>query len=646
MPSVTLVLIMWLTIDGSRCSDRLAKVPASGLKSENQLLPWDEGDSYSFAVPSEAVVTAAHFSLSVDFDKKVLSGSVDLSVQRRSPAATRVVLDTRDLHITAVTNSSSGAPVAWSWGELVPAFGRPLYVELPPGDSAQISIAYSTSPNSTALAWMTPEQTAGKRHPYVYSQCQAIHCRSMVPLQDTPAVKMTYTAEVTAPAGLTALMSALREGNQTAGDFTTFRFRQPVPIPSYLIALAVGDMESRPLGNRSNVWAEPELIEKAEYEFAETEQMLELTEAMLGPYIWGIYDLLVLPPSFPYGGMENPCLTFVTPALLTGDRSMTDVVAHEIIHSWTGNLVTNRNWEHAWMNEGFTIFIERKILGRLQGNPARHLSASSGWKELADTVQTLGATSPLTWLIPRLKDVDPKDAFSLIAYEKGHTLLWHLEQLVGEEERMEAFLKAYVEKYKFQAVDSEDFRSYLLEYFSKKAKEDIFADVDWSAWFDSPGMPPYEPTFDTSLIDACSRLRQRWVDWNGTEPAPFTASDLSDLSSNQIVEFLSQLLEETPLTLTKLKKMEKVYGMNARSNAEIRFRWLRLCLLGRWKEQVPAALEMVTTHGRMKYIVPLYRELYVWEEMRNRAIDTYGRNKKYMMFVSTQSVEKALNLIK
>ena len=644
MPSVTLVLIMWLTIDGSRCSDRLAKVPASGHKSENQLLPWDEGDSYSFAVPSEAVVTAAHLSLSVDFDKKVLSGSVDLSVQRRSPAATRVVLDTRDLHITAVTNSSSGAPVAWSWGELVPAFGRPLYVELPPGDSAQISIVYSTSPNSTALAWMTPEQTAGKRHPYVYSQCQEIHCRSMVPLQDTPAVKMTYTAEVTVPAGLTALMSALSEGNETAIDFTTFRFRQPVPIPSYLIALVVGDMESRPLGNRSNVWAEPELIEEAEYEFAETEQMLELTEAMLGPYIWGMYDILVLPPSFPYGGMENPCLTYLSSVLLAGDRSLTYVVLHEIIHSWTGNLVTYRNLEHAWLNEGFTVFLERKLLGRLRGNPTRHLHASGGWKRLNETVKTLGATSPLTWLVPRLKNVDPKDALSLIRYEKGHALLWYLEQLMGEEERMEAFLKSYVMKYKLQAVDSGDFRSYLLEYFSKKAKEDTFADGDWSAWFDTPGMPPYEPTFDTSLIDACSRLRHRWVDWNGTEPAPFNASDINALSSDQIVEFLSQLLEETPLTLTKLKKMEAVYGMNVRGNAEIRYLWLRLCLLGRWKEQVPAALKIVTSYGTIRHIVPLYRELYAWEEMRNRTIDTYQLNKKSMMIISRNFVEKVLNL--
>ena len=614
-------------------------------RSNWELAPWDQGDSFSFAVPSEAVVTAAHLRLRVNFEQRVLSGSVDLSVTRRDPTARHVVLDTRDLNVSGVTETTSGSALDWSWGEWDHALGRPLTVRLPPGESARLTVTYSTSPNSTALAWLEPEQTAGRRRPYVFSQCQAIHCRSMAPLQDTPAVKMTYTAELTVPVGMTALMSALREGNETTGEWTTFRFRQPVPIPSYLIALAVGDLTSRPLGNRSSVWAEPELVDRAAHEFAETEEMLALTEAVLGPYVWGVYDLLVLPPSFPYGGMENPCLTFLTPALLAGDRSMTDVVAHEIIHSWVGNLVTNRNWEHSWLNEGITKFLERKIIGKLHGAPAMHLSASSGWKSLNDSVQTIGVASPLTWLVPRLKGVDPEDSFSTIPYEKGHTLLWYLEQLLGGSETMEAFLKSYVAKYKYQAVDSDDFRSYLVEHFSKTSKESLFVEVDWKAWFDSPGMPPYTPEFDTSLIEACNRLRQRWIEWNDTTPAPFSATDIASLSTAQIIEFLSQLLEQEPLTLTKLKLMEELYGMNARANAEIQYRWLRLCLRGRWREQVPAALQMVNLYGRLKYVRPLYRELYAWEEMRNRTIENYQDNKQYMMFVTLHTVGKDLNLI-
>lgn len=606
---------------------------------------WPEGDPSSFAVPSESVVTAVHLKLSVSFDDRVLSGSADLTVERRDPAATHVVLDTRDLTITAVTDVATGAPLSWTEGEPQPALGRSLRVQLPAGSTVQVSVAYSTQPCCTALAWLAPEQTAGRKQPYVFSQCQAIHCRSMVPLQDTPAVKFTYTAEVTVPAGLTALMSGLREGSETASNSATFRFRQPVPIPSYLMAIAVGNLESRSLGERSTVWSEPEVVDKAANEFVETEKMLETAEAICGPYRWGVYDLVVLPPSFPYGGMENPCLTFVTPTLLAGDRSLADVVAHEITHSWTGNLVTNRNWEHFWLNEGFTMFVERKIHGRMHGEPARHMSAAGGWKTLKETVNTRGKEDPLTCLVPRLVGIDPDDAFSSIPYEKGHTLLWFLEQLVGGAEQFEPFLKAYIAKFQFKTLDTEDFLSYLTEFFSDKAKEGLFEKVDWSAWFSTPGMPPYEPTFDKSLTDACSQLRRRWVDWDDSQEAPFSAADLDTLSSNQIVGFLAELLEEKPLSLTKLKKMEDVYEMNARGNAEIRFRWLRLGIAGRWLEQVPAALEMVTTQGRMKYVRPLYRDLGAWKEVRERTIETYQKNKQYMMHVSAHTVGKDLKLI-
>ncbi|XP_037072530.1 leukotriene A-4 hydrolase-like [Pollicipes pollicipes] len=606
---------------------------------------WPQGDPSSFSCPEKAAVTALNLKLRVDFAAKALVGSAELTVERRQADATHVVLDTRDLDVSAVTDLDAGAPLEWSEGAVHAALGRPLTVQLPAGGgAARLAIQYSTRPACTALAWLEPAQTAGRRHPYVFSQCQAIHCRSMVPLQDTPAVKFPFTAEVTAPAGLTALMSGLREGQEAAGEATTFRFRQPVPVPAYLIALAVGELESRSLGPRSTVWSEPEVVDKAEYEFADTERMLQTAEAICGPYVWGMYDLLVLPPSFPFGGMENPCLTFVTPTLLAGDRSLADVVAHEITHSWTGNLVTNRNWEHFWLNEGFTTFVERKIQGRLFGEPARHMSAQGGWKSLKDTIRTRGAEDPLTCLVPRLEGIDPDDAFSTVPYEKGHTFLWYLEQLVGGRDEFEPFLKAYIAKFKYKTLDSEDFRSFLTEFFAEKAAAGVFAKVDWQAWFSTPGMPPHEPAFDTSMTDACSRLCRSWSAWAEGEPCPMTAADLDAMSSSQIIEFLAQLLEEQLLSVAKLQKMEELYGMNARRNAEIRFRWLRLCLAGRWREQVPAALEMVTSQGRMKFVRPLYRDLYAWEEVRDAAIDTYRRNKPFMMHVSAHAVAKDMKL--
>jgi len=618
------------------------------MSADTGAMQWLQGDPSSHARPEEAAVTAVDLQLRVDFEKKVLHGEVELTVERRDKAARQVVLDTRDLEIATVTSVDTGAALDWQLGEeAAGGLGRPMTVQLPTGGEAvKIRIQYQTVPSCTALAWLDAAQTAGRRQPYVFSQNQAVHCRSMIPIQDTPAVKLTYTARVTVPTGLTALMSALRDGQEPTADGVTFKFRQPVPMPAYLIALAVGELESRKLGPRSHVWSEPETVDQSAYEFADTEKFLKTAESICGEYVWDQYDLLVLPPSFPFGGMENPCLTFVTPTLLAGDRSLADVVVHEITHSWTGNLVTNRNWEHFWLNEGFTMFIQRKIEGRLHGEPTRHLSAINGWKGLKEGIKTLGATNPLTNLVVQLKGIDPDDAFSVIPYEKGHTFLWFLEQMVGGAAEFEPFLKAYITKFKYAILDTEDFRTFLIDYFA--GKDGVFDKVDWDVWFNSPGMPPYEPKFDTTLADVSHALASRWVTWNpDAGPSPFTAADLEPLSSDQIVEFLGQLLQETtPLSIAKLKAMETAYGMNARNNCEVRFRWLRLGLAGRWREQVPAALKMVTEQGRMKYVRPIYRDLYAWEAVREEAIETYRKSKSAMMYVAAHGVAQDLHLEK
>ena len=301
------------------------------------------------------------------------------------------------------------------------------------GNQFKIRVSYSTTSGSTALEWLSPEQTAGKQHPFLFSQCEAIHCRSMIPCQDSPSVKATYSAEMKAPSALTVLMSGIREGEPEPvdGGLAVTRWKQEVPIQSYLIAIAVGALESRKIGPRSQVWAEASVVDQSAFDFSETETMLQKAEELCGPYVWGIYDVLVLPPSFPFGGMENPCLTFATPTLLSGDKSNADVIAHEIAHSWTGNLVTNVNFEHFWLNEGFTVFTERKIVGRMHGEPARHFSAILGWKDLQvggsslgvclndllaiqETVEVvMGPTNPFTALVPRLAGADPDDAFSV-----------------------------------------------------------------------------------------------------------------------------------------------------------------------------------------------------------------------------------------
>ena len=601
-------------------------------------------DPNSYARPDIAKVTHIHLSLNVNFEKKILEGSATLTVEKVDPSATHLTLDARGLNLLSMIDDSNGSKLDF---KLHPEeyVGSKLEVNLPKTSekSFKIKIEYETTSGCVALQWLEPNQTAGKTHPYVFSQCQSIHCRSMVPCQDTPAVKMPYTAEITAPQDITILMSAIRQGDPKSveGGKRLHTFEQKVPIQSYLIAIAGGKLESRQLGPRSHVWSEKEYVDKAAFDFSETETMIKTAEELCGPYVWGIYDILVLPPSFPYGGMENPCLTFATPTILAGDRSLADVIAHEIAHSWTGNLVTNKNFEHFWLNEGFTVFTERKIVGRMRGDPARHFSHIMRWKELKYNVDVMGHDNPLTALVPDLEGIDPEDAYSRVPYDKGATFLWYLEEIVGGPAEFEPFLKSYYNHFKYQSIDSDQFKNYFLDYFKGK---DVSA-IEWDKWFKQPGMPIYTPNFDQSLAEVCSTLRQKWLDWDMESPCPFASSDFESFLTVQKIEFLGQMIEEEPLPIEKLEKMQEVYKLDSYENCEIKFNWIRLGLKGKWTKAISKAVEMVSEQGRMKYVRPLYRDLYRWDESRPIALETFHKNKPNMMHVAIQGLEIDLKLV-
>ena len=346
--------------------------------------------------PNQAISRHLDIDWDIHFGTGVLSGHVDIHCCSQQVGECKLTLDTRDLliHSIHVDSNQSAYRLLESSNPLT--LGSPIEIDLPTAVVAQqtyvVRVSYSTTRSSTALQWLSPEQTTSKRFPFVFSQCQAIHARSLLPCQDLCQVKVTYSASVRYPSNLVALMSALRQGAPVylSSDVSESKFKQDFPIPAYLIAVVCGELESRPIGPRSTVWAEPPVVDKAAWEFEDTERMIQMAEELCGPYQFGIYDLLVLPPSFPYGGMENPCLTFVTPTLIAGDRSQVAVIAHELAHSYSGNLVTNKTWDDFWLNEGLTVFTETKIVESLFGTEAASVRKQEGWDHLKQYVCSIG----------------------------------------------------------------------------------------------------------------------------------------------------------------------------------------------------------------------------------------------------------------
>ncbi|KAK3518131.1 hypothetical protein QTP70_033232 [Hemibagrus guttatus] len=604
-------------------------------------------DPCSFSSFSRCITRHINLFYHVDFDRHVLKGKVALTVEVLQDKFSDLTLDTNELKIFKV--SACGQAAKFTLGEKQGYKGSPLEISLPfelsRGQHVIVEIEFETSPKSSALQWLTPAQTAGKKHPYLFSQCQATHCRSMLPCQDTPSVKHTYYSQVSVPKALIALMSAMRDGQETDpsdNNRIVYHFRQPVPMPSYLIAIVVGALESREIGPRSRVWSEKEYVDKAAFEFSETETMLKIAESLAGPYVWGQYDMLVLPPSFPYGGMENPCLTFATPTLLAGDRSLATVIAHEISHSWTGNLVTNKTWEHFWLNEGHTVYLERMIGRVMEGEQFRQFKAMGGWKELQESVNHFGANNVNTNLVPNLDGVNPDECFSSVPYEKGFALLYHLEEQLGGPEVFMGFVKSYIQMFAYSSVTTDDWKNYLFTYF--KDKVDILNKVDWNAWMHTPGMAPVKPMYDTTLADACTALAQRWVKATDADLAGFSEADIKEFSSHQLIEFLAVLVQEDPLPVSHVKRMQEVYNFNSVCNAEIRFRWLRLCVKAHWEEAVPLALKMATEQGRMKFTRPLFREVYNFPKYTDEAVKTFKKHSAAMHNVTATLVAKDLKI--
>ncbi|HEX9009982.1 MAG TPA: M1 family metallopeptidase [Holophagaceae bacterium] len=550
-------------------------------------------DPHSFYDSSQPKTRRLRLKLGVDFGRKRIEGEATLEFGDAVQGT--LDLDTKGLEILSVKVPGQG-PIAWSLGEEDAILGRCLRLALP-ADTREVSVQYLTSPVAMALQWLEPEQTEGKQAPFLFSQCQQIHARTLVPCQDTPVVRVSYQAEVTVPQGLTAVMSAGPAGDAPAGPGRhAFRFAMPQPIPTYLLALAVGRLESRDLSPRSRVWAEPETVASAAWEFAGVEDMIVKAEGLFGAYPWDRYDMLVLPPSFPYGGMENPRMTFLTPTLLAGDRSLVDVVAHELAHSWTGNLVTNATMEHFWLNEGFTVWAERRILRILHGVDAEALGWAMGQKALEESLDRFKAEPHLTVLRLHLEGIDPDDAFSSIPYEKGARLVAALEREVGEE-RFHRFIRDYMDAFRFTSITTEQFCTFTEEQLPGALKA-----VGADAYLHQPGLPETAPVFRSAQLDRLTALAERWPD--GGRP---TVDQVAAWKPAELLVYLQKLPRQ--LSQADCAWLDGNLTLMGRGNYEILVEWLTLAAAADYEPAFPRIREVLVKVGRMKYLRPLYGAL-------------------------------------
>ena len=591
-------------------------------------------DEHSYAEPDKVRTNDLALELAIDFAQKQLRGTATYALEWLDPAAAQLVLDTRDISI----QKAEGQGADGQWSELKfalagkdPILGSKLTIETPERP-AKVRVTYATSPEASGLQWLEPAMTEGKNGPFMFSQSQQIHARSWVPLQDTPIIRFTYSARVTAPKDAMVLMSA--DNDPAAARDGDYSFTMPQKIPSYLLAIAAGDLVFKPIGDRSGVWAEPAMVDKAVAEFADTEKMIEVAEQMYGPYRWGRYDLLVLPPSFPYGGMENPRLTFATPTVIVGDKSLVSLVAHELAHSWSGNLVTFATDKDAWLNEGFTSYVENRLVEALFGKEQAEMETMIGRAAVVEEYKTLDPKLQVLALKPG--DVaDPDNSSSATVYDKGAWFLSFLEQRFGREV-FDAWLKSYFDRHAFQSMTTvrliEDLKQNLLAKHPGKVTE---AEIE--EWVYAPGIPANAPRVESRKFSTVDAAR---IAWSGAGSLP--AKSVTEAWSTQ--EWV-RFLEGMPKTLKpeQLQQLDEAYKLTGTPNGEIAQRWYPLAERSGYVAARGEMAKFLERVGRRKLVMPIYNALAATEDGLAFAKQVFARARPGYHPITTGSVQKVID---
>ena len=607
--------------------------PPAASKTETAVTSPAVVDEHSYAQPDKVRIDDLALQLAVDFEHKQLSGSATYTLNWVDKTATQLVLDTRGLNIEKIVGERSDG----KWNDLkfalAPAdklFGSKLTIETPERN-ARVRVTYKTSPDASGLQWLTPAMTEGKKTPFMFSQSQQIHARSWVPLQDTPSVRFTYTAHVTAPKDAMVLMSA--DNDPKAARDGDYEFKMPQKIPSYLLAIAAGDLVFQPISQRSGVWAEPAMAPRAVAEFSDTEKMMETAEKLYGPYRWDRYDILVLPPSFPYGGMENPRLTFATPTAIVGDKSLVSLIAHELAHSWSGNLVTFSTSNDAWLNEGFTSYVENRIVEVLYGKERADMESLIGRNELRSEFTDDNKPLQALAIKPGALD-DPDNTLTGTVYTKGAWFLQFLEQRYGRD-NFDAFLRGYFDHFAFQSISTQQFVDYakanLLDKYPGKVTQ-----AEFDAWLYEPGIPANAPQTPSARFDAIDAARKAWLD-AGTLP---DQAATAKWSTQEWVHFIEGMPET--LSVDQLKALDAAYKITGTPNGEIAQRWYPLTVRSGYTQANAAVAAFLQRIGRRKLIMPTYSELVKTPAGLKLAEDTFAKARPGYHPITTESVEAVI----
>ncbi len=615
------VVIVFLAVAFASCGGNQNNTQALEKDNLSTQNPPTMPDIHTFAKPEAVVMTHLALDIAVNFDTKKIKGKASLTIENKT-GTDELLLDSKALKIYKVALGKEEAPTNFKIAPTFEPLGEQVSIEIKP-DTKLVTVYYETSPAAEALQWLNPQQTAGKEQPYLFTQSQAILARSWVPCQDSPGIRFTYEAKVQVPEGLLAVMSA--ENPTEKNPEGIYTFKMPQPIPAYLLALAVGDIAFESIDERVGVYAEPSELAAAKDEFMEVPKMLEAAEALYGAYAWGKYDLIVLPPSFPFGGMENPRITFATPTIIAGDRSLTSLVAHELAHSWSGNLVTNATWNDFWLNEGFTVYFERRIMEAIQGKDYADMLAYLGFQDLLEDIELLKENIKDTHLKLNLKGRNPDEGVTDIAYEKGYFFLRMIEAEIGRA-KMDTFVRNYFDTYAFKSMDTERF----LAYLSEQLPETQSLNID--AWVFGPGLPSNCPKVEPTRFAAVDGELLAW-----REGKKASALQTKAWSCHEWLYFIRKLPQ--PLSQAQLKELDEAFGFTQSGNAEILAAWFIPALQNEYTAVEPAIERFLVKVGRRKFLVPIYKALIASKNGMEKAQAIYQKARPNYHFVAVNTLD-------